>query len=260
MTIHTELDKQIETYMAHAKKILIIEDEPNIADYLTIYCKAEGYEVTHVRDGLDGLIKFQTDKPDFVLLDLMLPGLDGVEVCRRIRSTSDTPIIMVTARTDEVDKLLGLEIGADDYVTKPFSPRELMARMRVIFRRLDKSNNATPGEDLPEATGTSGGLLEDSLFRVGRLVINRDTREVAYGGQSVTALTNKEYELLITLARRPGRVYTKNELEEALYDCDSLVASRAVGVHISNLRAKLPEPKLIETVHGVGYKLSREAL
>lgn len=261
MSIQTETEKQIETFMAYTKKILIIEDEPNIADYLTIYCKAEGYEVTHVRDGLDGLIKFQTEKPDFVLLDLMLPGLDGIEVCRRIRATSDTPIIMVTARTDEVDKLLGLEIGADDYVTKPFSPRELMARMRVIFRRLEKTTGPLPAiEALPEATNTSGGLLEDSLFRVGRLVINRDTREVAYGGQPVTALTNKEYELLITLARRPGRVYTKNELEESLYDCDSLVASRAVGVHISNLRAKLPEPKLIETVHGVGYKLSREIL
>lgn len=248
-----------ESYMTRAKKILIIEDEPNIADYLTIYCKAEGYDVVHVRDGLDGLVKFQQEKPDFVLLDLMLPGLDGVEVCRRIRATSDVPIVMVTARTEEVDKLLGLEIGADDYVTKPFSPRELMARMRVIFRRLEKSGVSAEAGSV-EVAASSGGLLEDSLFTVGKLAINRDTREVAYAGVPVPALTNKEYELLITLARRPGRVYSKLELEEALYDCDSLVASRAVGVHISNLRAKLPEPKLIETVHGVGYKLSREAL
>jgi DNA-binding response OmpR family regulator len=261
MATEIELNKQVEEVMTRAKKILIIEDEPNIADYLTIYCKAEGHEVVHVRDGLEGLIKFQIERPDFVLLDLMLPGLDGVEVCRRIRATSDVPIIMVTARTEEVDKLLGLEIGADDYVTKPFSPRELMARMRVIFRRLEKTGSTSPqAESVPEMITSGNNLLEDSLFRVGKLVINRDTREVVYDGHPVAALTNKEYELLITLARRPGRVYTKNELEEALYDCDSLVASRAIGVHISNLRAKLPEAKLIETVHGVGYKLSKEAL
>jgi DNA-binding response OmpR family regulator len=235
------------------KRILIVEDEPNIADYLTIYCKAEGYDVAHVRDGLEGLTTFFANKFDFVLLDLMLPGLDGVEICRRIRATSDVPIIMVTARTDEVDKLLGLEIGADDYVTKPFSPRELMARIRVIFRRLDKVNNNSEIQPEPPENNAS-------VFSLGKLLINRDSREVYYNNKLVPALTNKEYELLLTLARRPGRVYTKTELEEALYDCDSLVASRAIGVHISNLRSKLPEPKLVETVHGVGYKLSRETL
>ena len=243
------------TTLAKPRRILIIEDEPNIADYVSIYCKAEGYEVAHERDGLDGLARFMRDQSDFVLLDLMLPGLDGVEICRRIRAVSEVPIIMVTARTEEVDKLLGLEVGADDYLTKPFSPRELMARIRVIFRRLEKQTN--PKSQPPEGSQTD---LEDSLFKIGRLTINRDSREVTYIGEAVPTLTNKEYELLMTLARRPGRVYNKTELEEALYDCDSLVASRAVGVHISNLRAKLPNPKLIETVHGVGYKLSREAL
>ncbi len=238
------------------KRILIIEDEANIADYVSIYCRAEGYEVLHERDGLDGLTRYLREEPDFVLLDLMLPGLDGVEVCRRIRALSDVPIIMVTARTEEVDRLLGLEIGADDYVSKPFSPRELMARIRVIFRRVEKQSVPRP----TPTTSPETGALEDSVFSVGRLTINRDSREVYYGGQSLPTLTNKEYELLLTLARRPGRVYTKTELEESLYDCDSLVASRAVGVHISNLRAKLPNPKLIETVHGVGYKLGREAL
>ncbi|HEX2916828.1 MAG TPA: response regulator transcription factor [Chloroflexia bacterium] len=237
--------------ISRARRILIIEDEPNIADYVSIYCKAEGYDVVHEIDGLKGLSRFMAEKPDFVLLDLMLPGLDGVEVCRRIRAVSDVPIIMVTARTEEVDKLLGLEIGADDYVTKPFSPRELMARIRVIFRRLEK--HTTP---ITSETQT----LPDSIFSIGRLTINRDSREVNYAGEPVPTLTNKEYELLLTLARQPGRVYNKTELEEALYDCDSLVASRAIGVHISNLRAKLPNPKLIETVHGVGYKLGKEAL
>ncbi len=253
MTTPVQTGESETPHMTRSRRILIIEDEPNIADYLTIYCKAEGYEVLYERDGLKGLTHFMTEQPDFVLLDLMLPGLDGVEVCRRIRASSDVPIIMVTARTEEVDKLLGLEIGADDYVTKPFSPRELMARIRVIFRRLEKQ--ALPTSPVPET-----GMLENSLFSIGRLTINRDSREVFYNGEIVPTLTNKEYELLLTLARRPGRVYTKTELEEALYDCDSLVASRAVGVHISNLRAKLPNAKLIETVHGVGYKLGREAL
>jgi DNA-binding response OmpR family regulator len=253
--MNTQLEKNTineNENMLVQKRILIVEDEPNIADYLTIYCKAEGYEVTHVQDGLEGLNAFFANKFDFVLLDLMLPGLDGVEICRRIRATSDVPVIMVTARTDEVDKLLGLEIGADDYVTKPFSPRELMARIRVIFRRLEKANHVESATETLENN--------DSIFTLGKLMINRDSREVFYNHKLIPALTNKEYELLITLARRPGRVYTKTELEEALYDCDSLVASRAIGVHVSNLRAKLPEPKLVETVHGVGYKLSREVL
>lgn len=247
-----------------AKKILIVEDEPSIADYLTIYCKAAGYEVSHASDGLEGLTKFGSEKPDFVLLDLMLPRLDGVEVCRRIRATSDVPVIMVTARTEEVDKLLGLEIGADDYVTKPFSPRELMARIRVILRRVDKTTNPVidlkPVSDPNLAWESPRNGREDHLLDLGRLQINRDTREATYNNKPIPSLTNKEYDLLLTLARRPGRVYSKNELEEALYGCDSLIASRAVGVHISNLRAKLPNAKLVETVHGIGYKISREQL
>jgi two-component system alkaline phosphatase synthesis response regulator PhoP len=249
LTNNTQVDEPSVTPLPTFKRILIIEDEAQIVDYLTIYCKAEGYEVLSRNNGLDGLNCFITERPDLVLLDLMLPGLDGVEICRRIRAISDSPIIMVTARTEEVDKLLGLEVGADDYLTKPFSPRELMARIRTIFRRLSKP--AIPG---PIQSDT----LADLISTVGHLTINRDSREVTYEGKPVQSLTNKEYELLVTLAHRPGRVFTKNELEDALYDCDSLIGSRAVGVHISNLRAKLPNPNLIETVHGIGYKLSRE--
>jgi two-component system alkaline phosphatase synthesis response regulator PhoP len=230
------------------KKILIVEDDPGIVDYVSIYCRAEGYVVIQAPDGLEALEKFKETQPDFVLLDLMLPRMDGLEVCRRIRKDSDVPIIMVTARAEEVDKLLGLETGADDYLTKPFSPRELMARIRVIFRRLEKSER----NSLPATTHKN--------INLGTLDINIDTREVHYEHNVINTLTNKEFELLLTLARQPGRVYSKTELEEALYDCDSLVASRAIGVHISNLRAKLPNPRLIETVHGVGYKLSREAI
>jgi DNA-binding response OmpR family regulator len=233
------------------KRVLIIEDDPGIVDYLTIYCKAEGYEVSHGRDGLIGLEKFRSEQPDFVLLDLMLPGMNGLEVCRQIRASSDVPVIMVTARTDEVDKLLGLETGADDYLTKPFSPRELMARIRVIFRRLEKTTRDEP---------STKPNHDVNNLNLGRLNIDPPTRDVIYDGESVPALTNKEFELLLSLAREPGRVFSKTELEEALYDCDSLVASRAIGVHVSNLRSKLPNPRLVETVHGVGYKLSREAL
>lgn len=249
------------------RKILIIEDEPSITDYLSIYCKAEGYEVLQASNGNEGLQNFLTEHPDLVLLDLMLPGLDGVEVCRRIRAVSEVPVVMVTARTEEVDKLLGLEIGADDYVTKPFSPRELMARIRGIFRRLDKvmaiAGEIRPAMDIISTTTAStytAPAVAERVLALGRLEINSDTREAIYDHQHIKSLTNKEYELLLTLARRPGRVYSKNELEEALYGCDSLIASRAIGVHISNLRSKLPNPRLVETVHGVGYKLSREQL
>ncbi|MEI7555571.1 response regulator transcription factor [Candidatus Chlorohelix sp.] len=231
------------------KRILIVEDDPRIVDYVSIYCQSEGYEVTHARDGVEALELFKQVQPDFVLLDLMLPRMDGLEVCRQIRITSEVPIIMVTARIDEVDKLLGLETGADDYLTKPFSPRELMARIRVIFRRLEKS----PKDEVVN-------IETEKTLNLGRLFINFDTREVAIDNKIIPSLTNKEFELLTTLAQQPGRVFTKTELEEALYDCDSLVASRAIGVHISNLRAKLPNSHLVETIHGVGYKLSREAV
>jgi DNA-binding response OmpR family regulator len=235
------------------KKILIIEDEANIINYLTLYCEAEGYRVDSVSNGGDALQQFSKIKPDLVLLDLMLPGLDGMEVCRRIRSSSRVPIIIVTARREEVDKLLGLEAGADDYITKPFSPRELMARIRVIFRRVEEVNQII-------VSATTASSEVPRLLMTGNLCINLDSREVAYNQQPVHSLTNKEFELLATLARHPGRVYTKSELEEALYGHDSSLESSTIGVFISTLRNKLPNPRLIETVYGVGYKLSRELI
>jgi DNA-binding response OmpR family regulator len=235
-------------------KILIVEDEADIIDYLTIYCEAEGYKVMVSADGPTALNLFRNEQPDLVLLDLMLPGLDGLEVCRRIRSVSNVPIIMVTARREEVDKLLGLETGADDYLTKPFSPRELMARIRVIFRRLDNMSAEFKAE-LSETPSPK----RPKIMKLGRLLINLDTREVSYDDTEVPTLTIKEFELLVTLSRQPGRVYSKSDLEESLYGGDYLLESRAIGVHISNLRNKLPNPRLIETVYGIGYKLSREA-
>ncbi|HEX2913388.1 MAG TPA: response regulator transcription factor [Chloroflexia bacterium] len=230
-----------------SRKVLIIEDDRRIINYLMMYCEAEGWEILTSRDGLEGWRTFNREKPDFVLLDLMLPGLDGLEICRRIRAISDVPVIMITARGEEVDRLLGLEIGADDYVVKPFSPREVVARMRVILRRVERTN----GNNRPVS----------SPIMLGALKIDPASHEVSYGGRTVNDLTGKEFELLVTLARYPGRVYSRTELEEALYDVDSLVGSRAIAAHISNLRAKLVRVGMadpVETVHGIGYKLRKE--
>lgn len=231
-----------------SRKVLIIEDDRKIVNYLTMYCEAEGWETLVSRDGLEGLRVFQREQPNFVLLDLMLPGLDGLEICRRIRQTSNVPIIMITARGEEVDRLLGLEVGADDYIVKPFSPREVVARMRVILRRIENVAQLTEVAPLP-------------FLQVGQLSINQAGREVTFAGKIVEDLTGKEFDLLATLARQPGRVYSKTELEEALYNVDSLVGSRAIAAHISNLRSKLIKsgaPDMIDTVHGIGYKLKRE--
>ena len=233
------------------RKVLIIEDDRKIVNYLTMYCEAEGWETLVCRDGLDGWQTFGRTRPDFVLLDLMLPGMNGLEICRRMRAVSDVPIIIITARGEEVDRLLGLEVGADDYVVKPFSPREVVARMRAILRRTENKYTAARPEPPPP------------LIEIGKLNIVWDSRKVTYGGQLVADLTGKEFELLVALTRQPGRVYSKTELEEALYNVDSLVGSRAIAAHVSNLRAKLIRsgaPDLIETVHGIGYKLNKESL
>ena len=232
-----------------SRRVLIIEDDRKIVNYLTMYCEAEGWDTLVSRDGLEGWRMFQREKPDFVLLDLMLPGLDGLEICRRIRKESNVPLIMVTARSEEVDRLLGLEVGADDYVVKPFSPREVVARMRAILRRVDA----------PVQLYTT----RQPAIEAGALYVNPAGREASYAGQSISDLTGKEFELLMTLARQPGRVFSKTELEEALYEVDSLVGSRAIAAHISNLRAKLSKagvPDIIETLHGIGYKLKKETL
>jgi DNA-binding response OmpR family regulator len=229
-----------------ARKVLIIEDDRKIVNYLEMYCEAENWEVIIGRDGLQGWQLFNREKPDFVLLDLMLPGMDGLEICRRIRAISTVPIIMITARGEEVDRLLGLEVGADDYIVKPFSPREVVARMRVILRRVE-------GRLQPTALATP-------LIEFGALKIDAVAREVRWNNNLIGELTVKEFDLLVILAKQPGRVFSKTELEEALYEADSLVGSRAIAAHISNMRAKLQKsgmPDCIETVHGIGYKLKK---
>lgn len=232
------------------RTVLIIEDDPRIVRYLTMYCEADGWRVRSAADGWQGWQLFLHTAPDFVLLDLMLPGLDGFELCRRLRARSAVPVIVITARNAEVDRLLGLEIGADDYVVKPFSPREVVARMRAVMRRI---TGAPPG--------TAHAPAVPAPITVGALRIDPATREVCYGDMTVAALTAKEFALLHTLAGYPGKVYTRLELEEALYDTDALVGSRAIAAHMSNLRTKLEHvgaANVIETLHGIGYRLRKE--
>lgn len=221
--------------------ILVVEDEPEIAEILESYLRRDGYRTERAGDGKRALELFRAAKPDLVLLDIMLPGLDGMEVLRRIRSEGSIPVIMVTARTEDLDKLLGLELGADDYVTKPFSPREVVARVKAVLRR----------------TGTPEN--NKTVFRAGPLEVDTE-RVLARINEHRLDLTPTEFRLLETLVRVPGRAFSRLELlEAALPDSDAL--ERVVDVHLKNLRRKLETagaPYLLETVRGVGYRLWME--
>ncbi len=226
--------------------ILIIEDERELVKVLRAYLQQSGYSVLSAERGDVGLSTWQTQKPDLVLLDLNLPGLDGLDVAREIRKQDETPIIMVTARVEEIDRLIGLELGADDYITKPFSPREVVARVKAVLRR---AGSAT---------------LTQSLLRVADLEVDLDAHEVRQSGQ-VVDLTPTEFEVLVTLARQPGRVFSRMQLLEAVQH-DGLVYEgyeRTMDAHIKNLRHKIEanpkQPTYIETVFGVGYRFSKQA-
>jgi DNA-binding response OmpR family regulator len=224
------------------RKVLVVDDEPKIVQMVRLYLERDGHRVLVARDGPSALKVFQTESPDLVVLDLMLPGLDGLEVCRAIRRESDVPIVMLTARAEEVDKLIGLELGADDYLTKPFSPRELAARVRAVLRR---SAPRPPAE--PEC------------LEVGGLVIDAHQHEVYCGGERLL-LTPTEFRLLWALAREPGRVFTRAQLLDMALNESYEAYERTVDAHIKNLRQKVhgvPGPHRCEivTVRGVGYKL-----
>ncbi len=224
-------------------KILIIEDEPAIVELVTLYLRKEGFDVVSARDGLEGLIVAKDQRPDLVLLDLMLPELDGWEVCKRLRQDSDIPIIMLTARGDDVDKIVGLELGADDYVTKPFNPRELVARIKAVLRRAQ----------------TPVGQHIKGILHLGDLSIDAARREVRVQDQ-VIPLRTKEFDLLHTLAQYPGMVFTREQLLSRVWGYDYAGNTRTVDVHIAQLRQKLPSTQVhIETVWGVGYKLMVDA-
>ena len=223
-----------------ADRILVVEDEPMVAEVVERYLRRDGHEVVRVRDGAAALAAFENQQPDLVVLDLMLPVVDGVEVCRRIRSRSQAPIIMLTARSEEVDKLIGLEIGADDYVTKPFSPRELAARVKTVLRR----------------TRPQAHLESDSL-RFGDLRINGRTRTVE-DARGRIELTAREFDLLFFMARHPGQVFSRDQLLERVWDFEFPGDDGTVTVHIRRVRTKLEtdpsRPRHLKTVWGVGYK------
>ena len=219
------------------ERILIVEDEVNIATPTKTYLERDGFEVTHVVTGEDALAAMESDPPNLVVLDLNLPGIDGLEVCRRIRATSQVPIIMLTARDDDIDKIVGLEVGADDYVTKPFSPRELAARVRAVMRR-----------GKPEESGPP------PVYRGEHLVADFDAVSISVDGQPVR-LTRREFELLKYLVENRNRVLSRDRLLERVWGYDRLIETRSVDVHVGRLRGKLGEAgKQIETVVGLGYR------
>lgn len=224
--------------------ILVVDDEPKIVKTLRAYLEETGYRVVAAGDGRTALAAFRHERPALVILDLGLPGVDGLDVARAIRKESDLPIIMLTARVDETDKLIGLELGADDYVTKPFSPRELVARVRAVLRR------ASGEHDAPPPTVVAGDVS-----------IDLERRRVTVAGQPIE-LTVTEFELLVVLARNPGRVFTRLELLDRVQGYAFEGYERTVDAHVKNLRQKIEpdarNPRYILTVYGVGYKFAED--
>jgi len=221
-------------------RVLIVDDDLRLHELLSSYLAQNGFDVERALDGLSGLSKLEAGVYDAVLLDVMMPGMDGLEVCRRIRKRWDVPVLMLTARGDETDRIVGLEIGADDYLPKPFNPRELLARLKAILRRVRPETDA------------------DKLA-VGPVVIEVSTRTVSCAGAEVE-LTGIEFDILVALARRAGQVIPRDRLLAAAGRGDVVVSERTIDVHISHLRQKLGEGRLIKTVRGVGYVLAKETL
>ncbi|HHV61657.1 MAG TPA: response regulator transcription factor [Firmicutes bacterium] len=224
-------------------RVLIVDDEPSIVELVKFNLEKEGFTCTGAYDGESALETVRREKPDLVILDVMLPKKDGFEICKILRQETQIPIIMLTAKDTEVDKILGLELGADDYITKPFSPRELVARVRAVLRRLGKG------------AGDSG---YSNYLQVGDLTLDEARHEASVGGRKLD-LTPKEFELLRLLMSNRGRVMTRDFLLETLWGYEYYGDTRTVDVHIRRLRQKLGDdpamPRYIETVHGVGYKI-----
>jgi DNA-binding response OmpR family regulator len=237
-------------------KILIIEDEANIAQVLRLYLEQAGYAVLTASDGIAGLELHAREHPDLIILDLMLPALDGMEVCRRIRSWANTPILMLTARQGEEDRIAGLDMGADDYLVKPFSPREVVSRIKAILRRSVPIVSATTNSTLSTADEPLTENPHEHL-RFDNLYINIPARRVEVAGQSIS-LTAKEFDLLMTMAASPDRVFTRETLLNQIWGYTYLGDGRTVDVHVGTLRKKLETtaeiPHYIQTVWGVGYK------
>ncbi|MDY4669339.1 MAG: response regulator transcription factor [Oliverpabstia sp.] len=227
-------------------RILVVDDEKEIADLLELYLISDGFQVKKAYDAQEGLRIMRDEKIDLVLLDIMMPNIDGLEMCRRIRETNNVPIIMVSAKTQELDKIVGLTTGADDYVTKPFNPLELMARVKSQLRRYRDLN---PAQDKKP---------ESPVIQVKNLTINKETHQVFVDGESVK-LTPIEFDILYLLATHPGRVFSTDEIFEKVWNEKVYEANNTVMVHIRRLRGKMKDDtradKIITTVWGVGYKI-----
>ncbi len=225
------------------KTILVVDDEVKIIQLVRDYLERAGFSVQAASDGRSALSLARASKPDLIVLDLGLPQLDGLDVTRELRKHSNVPIIMLTARTEESDKLVGLELGADDYLTKPFSPKELVARIRVIFRRIEQYQAAQP-----------------DLIHAADLVLDVPRLQVSAAGREIEALTPTEFELLATLARQPGRVFTRAQLLDAIHGVAFESYERAIDAHVKNIRRKIEadprQPRYILSVYGVGYKFA----
>jgi len=225
------------------KTILVVDDEPKITQLVRDYLERAGFGVLIAHDGQKALSLAKTEKPSAVILDLGLPHLDGLDFTREFRKTSNAPIIMLTARAEESDKLIGLELGADDYMTKPFSPKELVARVRVVFRRIENTASAN-----------------SEIIHVADLTLDVPRLQATVEKRTIEELTPSEFELLATLARQPGRVFTRAQLLDAIHGVTFESYERAIDAHIKNIRRKIEvkasEPKYVITVYGVGYKFA----
>jgi two-component system, OmpR family, alkaline phosphatase synthesis response regulator PhoP len=227
------------------RKVLVVDDDAKTVDLVKLYLKRDGYRVVTAQDGIEGLRMARETKPDLMVLDLMLPGMDGLQVCRMLRAESDVPIIMLTAKTTEEDRLTGLDLGADDYVTKPFSPRELAARIRAVLRRIPEESLMRGVEEI-----SYGDIKVDVV------------RHEAFRGDAQLDLTMIEFKLLGIFVREPGRVFTRAQLIDKIAGSDFEGYDRTIDVHIHNLRQKLEpdpaHPRYIKTIYGVGYKFLTE--
>ena len=226
--------------------ILVVDDEKEIADHVEIYLVSDGYKVFKANNAKEGLEILDQEEIHLVLLDIMMPGMDGLEMCRKIRETNNIPIIMVSAKTQDIDKIVGLSTGADDYVAKPFNPLELMARVKSQLRRYTQLGNAAE----------SG----DSIYTVGGLSINDDLKEVTVDGE-VVKLTPIEYNILLLLVKNQGKVFSINQIYESIWNEDAIGADNTVAVHIRHIREKIEinpkEPRYLKVVWGVGYKVDK---
>lgn len=225
-------------------KILIVEDEPKLASLESDYLVQSGYETAIISNGLEVLPYIQTTPPDLILLDLMLPGKDGMEICKEIRQFSNIPIIMITARVEEIDRLLGLELGADDYICKPFSPREVVARVKAVLRRFKPPTPVENSNTFPDT------------------IVLDERRYTALVNKQEINLTSVEFQLLSKLFSEPGRIYSRDQLMDHIYNDHRVVSDRTIDSHIKKIRKKIseasPDQELIHSVYGVGYKFEQE--